>query len=158
MSDTYHLGGVALVDVTVETTIDRPVSVVAKYAADPTNAVHWWANVSAAAWQGTAGAAVGSKFAFTASHGGRPVECLYEISEFTPGERLVIRTEQGPFPMETTYAWAATDSGTRMTVRRRGSPGGLGRLLEPLKARGVEAGARDDLSALKGILEGRPVS
>ncbi len=74
-----------MVDVTVETTIDRPVSVVAKYAADPTNAVHWWANVSAAAWQGKADAAVGSKFAFTASYGGRPVECLYEISEFTPG-------------------------------------------------------------------------
>jgi hypothetical protein len=33
--------------------------------------------------------------------GGR-LTYTYEITDFTPGERLVMRTAQGPFPMETT--------------------------------------------------------
>ena len=29
----------------------------------------------------------------------------YEVRELVPGERLVMRTAEGPFPMETTYTW-----------------------------------------------------
>jgi hypothetical protein len=40
----------------------------------------------------------------------------YEVVELVPGERFVMRTAQGPFPMETTYTWdTLAGGGTRMT-------------------------------------------
>jgi hypothetical protein len=71
-----------------------------------------------------------------------------------PGERLVMRTAQGPFPMETTYTWRSegTDR-TRMTLRNRGEPAGFSTLMAPFMARAVRRANRKDLAALKARLE-----
>ena len=37
-------------------------------------------------------------------------------------------TAQGPFPMETTYAFEDTPAGTRMTLRNRGEPSGFAKV------------------------------
>ena len=43
-----------------------------------------------------------------------------EIVELVAGERLVMRTSEGPFAMETSYTWETiTDGSTRMTLRNR---------------------------------------
>ena len=43
---------------------------------------------------------------------------LYEVAELVPGERFVMRTAPGRFPMETTYSWEdASDGVTRMLLR-----------------------------------------
>jgi len=52
-----------------------------------------------------------------------PLAYTYEITEFVPAERLVMRIAQGPFPMETTYTWQALDDGsTRRTLRAASRP------------------------------------
>ncbi len=54
---------------------------------------------------------------------GRTLRYTYEFADFVPGERVVMLTQQGPFPMETTYVWEpAPDEATRMTLRNRGEP------------------------------------
>lgn len=54
---------------------------------------------------------------------GRQLAYTYEVVDCVPGERLVMRTAQGPFPMETTYEWSALESSrTRMTLRNAESP------------------------------------
>ena len=36
---------------------------------------------------------------------GRTIAYTYEVLEHVPGERFVMATPEGPFAMETTYAW-----------------------------------------------------
>jgi len=147
-----------MLDVTVQITIDRPIGVVSAYAADPANAVHWLSSVTSAKWRGAPGTAVGAQIAFSGTYGGRHLERTYQVLEYAAGSRLVMRTEEGPFPEETTYTWAPASSGTLMTLRSRSEPTGLARLLTPLTARTVRRANLEDLGVLKGVLEGRPVS
>src|SRR4051812_49183425 len=66
---------------------------------------------------------------------GQRLAYTYEIVGYVPGERLVMRTAHGPFPMGTTYAWRADgDDRTRMTLRNRGEPAGFSRLVGPFVA------------------------
>ena len=48
---------------------------------------------------------IGTRLAFVARFLGRTLSYTYEVTDFIPGERLVMATAEGPFPMETTYAW-----------------------------------------------------
>lgn len=99
---------------------------------------------------------VGSKIAFVAQFLGRRLEYTYEIVEFSPGQRLVMRTAQGPFPMETTYTWETMSVGrTRMTLRNRGTPSGFGVVVAPLMAMAMRRANRKDLARLKAILEAK---
>ena len=144
------------VDVLTEVTIDRPHAEVSAYAGDPDHAPEWYVNIKAVEWRTPPPLAVGSRVAFVAHFLGRRLAYTYEIVERVPGERLVMRTAEGPFPMETTYTWeAVTEGSTRMTLRNRGEPSGFGKLAAPLMAGAMRRANRKDLANLKSILERR---
>jgi hypothetical protein len=142
------------VDVQVETVIDRPVAEVAAYAGDPSNAPAWYANIREVSWQTEPPVAVGSRLDFVAQFLGRTLAYTYEVVELVTGERLRMRTADGPFPMETTYTWEPAGEGTRMTLRNRGNPSGFQGLAAPLLATAMRRATTRDLARLKGILEG----
>ena len=65
-----------------------------------------------------------------------------------------MRTANGPFPMETTYAWEpSADGGTRMTLRNRGSPSGFSRFTAPILETAMRRATTKDLARLKALLE-----
>ena len=85
---------------------------------------------------------------------GRRLAYTYEVDEMVADERLVMRTAEGPFPMETTYTWEdAAEGRTIMTLRNRGEPSGSFKLLGPVMARAIRRANRKDLARLKSVLE-----
>jgi uncharacterized membrane protein len=146
------------VDVSTEIVIERPTSEVAEYVSRPENAPAWYVNIKSVEWKTPPPVRIGSQIAFVARFLGRTMAYTYEVVELVPGERFVMRTAEGPFPMETTYTWEATGGGaTRMTLRNRGTPTGFSALVAPFMARAMRRANRKDLAALKKLLETRRV-
>jgi hypothetical protein len=142
------------VDVVTELNISVARERVAEFAADPDNVTAWYAKISSVEWQTPRPLTVGSRLAFVAQFLGRRLAYTYEVREWSPGTRFVMSTDQGPFPMETTYEWDDTASGgTRMRLRNRGEPHGFSRLVAPFMSAAMRRANGKDLQRLKGILE-----
>jgi uncharacterized membrane protein len=153
-SDRRDPEGPLSVDVETEIEIAGPRAEVAAYAADPDNATAWYENIKSVEWKSPKPLAVGSRVAFVAQFLGRRIAYTYEIRDLVPGERLVMSTAEGPFPMETTYTWEDAPGGTRMTLRNRGEPAGFAKVAARAMAAAIRRAATKDLARLKAILEG----
>jgi hypothetical protein len=142
------------VDVRTDIEIARPRAYVAAFAADPANAPAWYQNIESVEWRTAPPAAVGSRVAFVARFLGRRLAYTYEIRELVAGERLVMSTDEGPFPMQTTYTWRDSASGgTHMTLRNRGEPSGFKGVAAPAMAAAMRRANAKDLRRLKALLE-----
>jgi hypothetical protein len=142
------------VDVLTDIVIDRPLAEVAAFAGDPGNAPRWYVNIESVEWKTAPPLAVGSRVAFVAHFLGRRLAYTYEMVELVPEQRLVMRTSEGPFPMETTYTWEPSGpSGTRMILRNRGEPSGFSKLMAPFMASAMRRANEKDLKQLKQLLE-----
>lgn len=142
------------VDILTEIVIDRPLAAVAAFAREPENAPTWYVNIKSVEWKTPPPLAIGSRVAFVAQFLGRRLAYTYELVELVAESRLVMRTSEGPFPMETTYTWErATEGSTRMTLRNRGEPSGFGKIVAPIMASAMRRANRKDLARLKSILE-----
>lgn len=142
------------VDVATEIVIARPLTVVSAYATEPSNAPAWYANIDSVDWKTPRPLRVGSQVEFVARFLGRTLRYTYEFVELVPGERLIMRTQRGPFPMETSYTWSsAPGDATRMTLRNRGEPAGFSRVVAPIMKPAMRRANRKDLARLKVLLE-----
>lgn len=65
------------------------------------NAPRWYTNIASVHVQTPPPIGVGSRLDFAARFLGRTLRYTYEVVEFSESQ-LVMRTAQGPFPMETT--------------------------------------------------------
>ena len=143
-----------MVDVKTEIEIAVPVETVSDYASNPDNAPEWYVNIKSAEWRTEGPLEVGSQIAFIAHFLGRKLAYTYEVIEWDPGAKMVMRTADGPFLMETTYTWAALDADhTRMTLRNRGNPTGFSKFFAPMMARMMRKANTKDLENIKSILE-----
>ncbi|RMG26843.1 MAG: ATPase [Bacteroidetes bacterium] len=142
------------VDVVTEIVIERPVEEVAAYAANPAHAPQWYVNIKSITWKTPPPLERGSLLAFKARFLGRELAYVYEVVEWIPGKKMVMRTADGPFPMETTYEWEALGPAkTHMRLRNRGNPSGFSSLMAPLMVPAMRRANRKDLGLLKKLLE-----
>ncbi|NUR05724.1 MAG: ATPase [Nocardioidaceae bacterium] len=143
------------VDVEVEALIPFPLEDVALYAGDPSNAPEWYANIRSVNWRTPPPIAIGSQMDFEATFLGRRLAYTYEIVELEPGRRLVMRTTDGPFPMETSYTWEQRPGGTLMKLRNRGQPSGFARAAAPVMTMTMKRAMVTDLNRLSRRLRNR---
>jgi hypothetical protein len=144
--------------VNVRTDIDiaLPRAEVAAFAADPDNAPEWYANIKQVTWESARPLAVGSRVEFVADFLGRRLVYTYEVKEWVPGDRFVMATAEGPFPMQTTYTWRdGPDGGTTMELHNEGEPSGFASIAAPVITLAMKRENRKDLRRLKELLESR---
>ncbi|HVE23820.1 MAG TPA: SRPBCC family protein [Sporichthya sp.] len=121
---------------------------------DPANTPTWYSRIASAEWQTAPPVGVGSRMDFVAHFLGRRLAYTYDVVAYEPGVRVVMRTADGPFPMETTYTWEPIGpDATRMTLRNRGTPAGFSRFVAAFLASAVRRANRKDLARLQEILE-----
>jgi uncharacterized membrane protein len=145
----------SMIDVITEISIDVPVEKVFEFASNPDNAPEWYQNIKSVEWKTPKPARAGTRVAFAAQFLGRRLSYVYELVEFIPASKLVMRTSEGPFPMETTYEWKALDRyTTQMSLRNKGIPTGFSRFVAPFMKRMMRRANEKDLKKLKKILEG----
>lgn len=143
-----------MVTVFTEITINKPFDIVANYATNPDNAPEWYVNIKSVDWKTPKPLRVGSQVTFKAQFLGRQLVYTYEFVEYVPGQKLVMRTAEGPFPMETTYTFeTVSNDKTRMTLRNAGEPSGFSKIFAPLMAVMMKKANKKDLELLKQILE-----
>jgi ligand-binding SRPBCC domain-containing protein len=147
-----------MVDVSTTITIDSPLQSVAEFSSNPDNATKWYVNIKSVVWKTQKPAVVGSQIDFVAHFMGRKLAYTYEVVEKS-STRFVMRTSQGPFPMETTYEWQDMgNQSTRMTLRNRGNPTGFSKLFAPFMSMMMRMANKKDLKMLKEILEAKAVN
>jgi uncharacterized membrane protein len=143
-----------MVDVITEITINRPITEVSEYATNPDHAPEWYVNIHSVDWRTPKPLKLGSQIAFKAKFLGKELAYVYEIVEFIPEKKFVMKTVDGPFPMETIYTWQAIDeSHTRMTLQNKGNPKGFNKILSFFMTFMMRRANMKDLIKIKTILE-----
>ena len=126
--------------------VRRPRDVVAAYAADPDNATAWYVNIKSVEWKTPRPVARGLTVHFHRRLSGSALTYTYEVVELVPDRRFVMRTAEGPFPMETIYEWEERPpDSTRMTLRNRGEPSGFSGIAAPVMSLAMKRANTKDL-------------
>ncbi len=145
-----------MVDILTEISINCPLAELSAFAIDPDNAPIWYVNIKNVEWKSPKPLQKGSLLGFQAQFLGRKLEYVYEVVEWEANKKFVMRTADGPFPMETTYEFLKIDArSSRMRLRNKGVPSGFSKLMAPLMKSAMRRANNKDLLLLKEILEKR---
>ena len=144
----------AEVNVSAEIFVDAPIDTVFSFTVDPDNAPKWYVNIKDIEWKSPRPLSIGTHIAFKAQFLRKELIYVYEIKELISNKKLVMKTADGPFPMETTYLFEAFNPDrTKVILINRGKPSGFSLLFKPFIALLMRRENAKDLVMLKLMIE-----
>jgi uncharacterized membrane protein len=131
--------------------INKPVEQVFAYVSDGSKASSWQGGLEAVENPTTE---VGSHYTEVRKFVGREMRSVLEITAFEPNTLWASRVVKGPVPYNVSAKFAPQEGGTRLTLRLDGEPTGFFKMAEGMVKGQLEKSMEEDLSRVKGILEG----
>ena len=143
-----------MIDFTIETGIERPVTEVFAYATDPAKLATWQTNTVSAVPEGDGAVRLGSRLREVhRAPGGKELESVVEVSEYEPDRVFALRVIEGT-PVHLRMTFEPAERGTMMRFRAHGQLTGPMRLAEPLVRRTLKRQFAGQCARLKQRLEG----
>ncbi len=142
-----------MIEFTIDTHIERPVTDVFAYVSDPNQLANWQTNTVSAVQEGDGPLGLGTRLhEVHRAPGGKELESVVEVSEFTPNETLALKVIEGP-PIDLLITFEPTDQGTLMRLQPHGHLPGVMRLAEPLLQHALKRQFTRQCATLKSLLE-----
>jgi uncharacterized protein YndB with AHSA1/START domain len=144
-----------MIDFTIETEIERPVSEVFAYVTDPSKLATWQTNTVSAVPEDDGPVGVGTRLREVhRGPAGKEMSSLVEVSELEPDRRFSLRMIEGPVPIDATIDFCKDGGATRMLFNVRGRLKGVSRIAQPLLRLAFRRQFAQHCSNLKRVLEG----
>jgi uncharacterized protein YndB with AHSA1/START domain len=142
-----------MIDITVESDVERPVAEVFDYVTDPSKLATWQTNTVSAVQEGDGPVGLGTRIREVhRGPGGREAKSVVEVSEYEPNRTFALRVVEGT-PIHARITFEQLDDGTLMRFRVHGRLGGAMRILEPLVRPALRRQFRQHCARLKDVLE-----
>jgi uncharacterized membrane protein len=136
--------------------IGRPIEEAFAFLANLENDVKWHSAFVEVRKTSGDSPGVGARFlVFEGVLGRRTPGTEYEVSEYEPNRIAAWKTVSGPLQLQFWRTFERVESGTRVTVRYVGEPGGFLKLVWPLITRMVKRQQGGDMRKLKELMEAR---
>jgi uncharacterized protein YndB with AHSA1/START domain len=129
--------------------IEAPAPLVWKHLTDPELMGEWMPGIESIRARDEAPLDVGSKLIFT-THGS---EKTSEVVDFMPGERIALRSRQGPVTATYRYGLRPRGDGAIVAVEADSVATGPGKLIAPLIRALIRRTDSGQLKALKEVVE-----
>jgi uncharacterized protein YndB with AHSA1/START domain len=145
-----------MIDFTVETHIERPVSEVFGYATDPDRLASWQTNTVSSEKLDEGPMRVGTRLREVhRAPGGKELESVVEVSEYERDRSFALRVVEG-VPVHAQMTFEPAGDGTLMRFRGHGELSGAMRLAQPLLRRTLQRQFAGQCETLKRVLEHGP--
>ena len=142
-----------MIDLTVDTQIDRPVHEVFAYATDPDKLTSWQTNTVSARREDAGPYGVGSRLREVhRAPGGKELESVVEVVEYVPDRVFALEVKEGT-PIHAHLQFDPVGAGTRLRFRAHGKLTGPMRIIEPLIGRTLRKQFSQQVATLKQVLE-----
>ena len=145
-----------MIEFTIETYIEQPVTEVFDHVSDPDKLASWQTNTISSIQEGDGPLGVGTRLReIHRAPGGKEVQSVVEVSEYEPDRTFALRVVEGT-PVHLRISFESSGRGTLMRLRSHGGLTGTMRLAQPLLQRVLKRQFANQCATLKRVLEVTP--
>lgn len=144
-----------MINLNLETMIDRPMKDIFAFVADPNNMAQWNSAVISIEQVTPGAVGLGAKFKTAGEALGRRLDGELVVSAYEPDSKCGFQMNSGPMQVNITLTLKTVGSGTKLDLNAQGNPAGVLKLAEGVLAGQVKTMMEANLARLKIILEKR---